>query len=181
MQAGLGHWGALKLAWGYPFSFVSYAAFAVVVPEILGHLVLKQPWPKNLWSDMGYAILVFGVFGVSVDMLYALQATLFGEGQDLATAVKKMLVDQFVFAPPANFVVVALLAWREGGFSAAALRKVLTLDYVVHHYLPVLVAVWCIWVPSVLVIYFLPTALQFPMASLILSFWILIFKFIRKG
>jgi hypothetical protein len=48
-------------------------------------------------------------------------------------------------------------------------------------YLPVLIAMWCVWIPGVLVIYFMPTALQFPVASLVLVFWILIFKFVRKG
>jgi hypothetical protein len=38
-----------------------------------------------------------------------------------------------------------------------------------------------VWIPGVLVIYFMPTALQFPVASLVLVFWILIFKFVRKG
>lgn len=180
VQSGLAHWGTFKQAWGYPFSFVSYAVFAVLVPEILGYAVLKQPLSKTIWTDMGYAMLVFGALGVSVDFLYGVQVTLFGERQDAATVVKKMLVDQFGYAPFANFVVVALLAWREGGFRTRALRNVLTLDYIVRHYLPVLVAVWCIWVPGVLVIYFMPTALQFPVASLILSFWILIFKFMRK-
>jgi hypothetical protein len=181
VQAGLARWGTLKLAWGYPFSFVSYGVFAVLVPEFLGYVVLKRPWPAAFWSGIVYVMLVFGALGVAVDVLYTLQASLFGEGQDFATAVKKMLVDQFVFAPFANFVVVAMLAWGEGGFRAHALRKVLTLDYTVRHYLPVLVALWCIWVPSVMAVYFMPTALQFPMASLILSFWVLIFKFIRKG
>jgi hypothetical protein len=181
VQSGLAHWGAVKLAWGYPFAFVSYAVFAVLVPEILGHVVLKQPWSKTVWADMAYAMLVFGALGISVDMLYSLQVSLFGDGQDAATVVKKMLVDQFLYAPVANFVLVALLAWREGGFGLNALRGILTFRYISRNYLPVLVAVWCIWIPSVLVVYFMPTALQFPMASLILSFWVLIFKFIRKG
>ena len=181
VQSGLAHWGALKLAWGYPFSFLSYGAFAVIVPELLGHLVLKQPWPKNVWADMGYAMLVFGSIGISVDVLYGIQVTLFGEGHDVATLIKKMLVDQFVYSPVSNYVVVLLLAWREGGFRASTLRRITTRDYMTRYYLPVLVAVWCIWVPGVLVIYFMPTALQFPVASLILSFWILIFKFMRKS
>jgi hypothetical protein len=181
VQSGLAQWGAVKLAWGYPFSFLSYAVFAVLVPEVLGHVVLKQVWAKTIWADMAYAMLVFGFFGISVDMLYSLQVSLFGNGQDAATVVKKMLVDQFVYAPFANFVLVALLAWREGGFGLRTLRNILTFRYISRSYLPVLVAVWCIWIPSVLVVYFMPTALQFPMASLILSFWVLIFKFIRKG
>jgi hypothetical protein len=32
-QALLVEWGALKAAWGYPFSFLSYVVLAVLVPE----------------------------------------------------------------------------------------------------------------------------------------------------
>ena len=35
VQSGLAQWGALKQAWGYPGAFVTYAAFAVLVPELL--------------------------------------------------------------------------------------------------------------------------------------------------
>jgi hypothetical protein len=124
---------------------------------------------------------VFGLVGIGVDMLYTFQVQLFGSGSDWATIVKKMLFDQLVWAPLSNYVLVVVLAWREEGFTRSALRRMLSLDYISQRYMPILVAVWCVWVPGVLVIYFMPTALQFPVASLILSFWILIFKLLRKG
>jgi hypothetical protein len=181
VQAGLSQWGATKQAWGYPFSFFSYAAFAVVVPELLSLLFLKQPLPHNAMAALLYAVVVFGCVGISVDVLYAFQVHLFGSGSDWHTIVKKMLFDQFVYAPLSNYVLVVVLAWREDGFTLASLRRMATYDYISRRYMPVLVAVWCVWIPGVLVIYFMPTALQFPVASLVLSFWILIFKFIRKG
>jgi len=92
-----------------------------------------------------------------------------------------MLFDQFVYSPVSNFGIVALFAWREGGFRRSALRQLGTREYFMQQYLPVLIAMWCVWIPGVLVIYFMPTALQFPVASLVLVFWILIFKFVRKG
>jgi hypothetical protein len=181
VQSALAQWAAVKQAWGYPFAFASYAAFAVLVPELLGLLVLRQPWRKGMWADMGYAALVFGSIGITVDMFYVLQVALFGEGHDPATMVKKMLVDQFVYSPMSNFTVLSLLAWRDAGFRARSWRYAVSADFLRNHYLPVLVALWCVWIPGVLVIYFMPTALQFPVASLILSFWVLIFKFMRKG
>ena len=180
VQGALGQWGMLKQTWGYPFSFVTYAFFAVVIPDLLGVLVLRQPLPKNPLATMGFDALVFGTMGVTVDMLYGLQVLMFGDHSDWATIVKKMLFDQFVYSPVSNFVVVALLAWRDSGFNPAVWSRVLTLEYVTRSYLPVLIAIWCVWIPGVLVVYFMPTALQFPVVSLVLSFWILIFKFMRK-
>ena len=181
VQSGLAYWGSVKQAWGYPFAFASYAAFAVLVPEALGQLVLKQPWRKTVWADMGYATLVFGSIGITVDLFYVLQIHLFGEGVDAETIAKKMLVDQFVYSPMTNFVVIALFAWREDGYRARTWKRVVSADFLGRRYLPLLVALWCVWIPGVLVIYCMPTALQFPVASLVLSFWVLIFKFMRKG
>jgi hypothetical protein len=181
VQAGLAQWGAVKQAWGYPFAFASYVVFAVLVPETLSHVVLKQRWTRGTWGYLVYATLIFGCIGIAVDMLYAFQVQLFGEGSDALTIGKKMLFDQFVYSPVSNYLMVVAFAWREGGFSASTLRRLVSADYFSRHYLPVLIAVWCVWIPGVLVIYFMPTALQFPVANIILSFWVLIFKFMRKG
>lgn len=180
VESGLRQWGELKQAWGYPGSFVTYAAFAVLVPELLAWAVLRQPVPRTIAKDMAFAIVVFGLIGMSVQVLYDVQVHLFGSGNDAATIVKKMLFDQFVYSPVSNFVMVAVFIWKDEGFTAASLKRFFTTDFLSQRYLPVIIAVWCVWGPGVLVIYFMPTALQFPVASLILSFWILIFKFMRK-
>lgn len=181
VQRGLEGWGTLKQAGGYPFAFASYVMFAVLVPEALSHWLLKEPWSRKAAFNMAFAALVFGCIGVTVDVFYALQVQLFGEGNDALTIAKKMLLDQFVYSPMTNFAVIAMLAWRDDGFSARTWRRVVSADFLSRSYLPVLVALWCVWIPGVLVIYFMPTALQFPVASIILSFWILIFKFMRRG
>lgn len=181
VQSGLSQWGAVKQAWGYPFSFATYAMFAVLVPELLGIAVLRQRVRSTLLADMAYATLVFGSIGITVDLFYALQVSLFGEGNDGATIAKKMLLDQFVYSPMTNFAVIAMFAWREDGFRASAWQRIFSVDFLSSRYLPVLVALWCVWIPGVVAIYLMPTALQFPVASLILSFWVLIFKFMRKA
>jgi hypothetical protein len=90
-----------------------------------------------------------------------------------------MLLDQFVYSPVTNFAIIAMLAWRDDGFRSRIWLRVVSLDFLRSQYLPVLVALWCVWIPGVMVIYLMPTALQFPVASMILSFWVLIFKFMR--
>jgi len=181
VQSGLAHWATVKQTGGYPFVFLSYAAFAVLLPEVLGYVVLRQPLSKTMWMDMLYATLVFGSIGITVDVFYLLQVSLFGDGNDSATIVKKMLLDQFVYSPSTNLVMLVLFAWREDRFHPGTWKRMLSSDFLSHRYLPLMVASWCVWIPGVLVIYCMPTALQFPVASLILSFWVLIFKFMRKG
>lgn len=179
VATGLAQWGAYKQAGGFLAAFLSYVVFAVLVPEVLSHLVLRQRWTRRAVVDMAYAGLVFGCIGITVDLFYALQVSLFGDANDLQTIVKKMLLDQFVYSPVTNFTVIAMLAWRDDGFRSRSWVRVVSLDFLRSHYLPVLVALWCVWIPGVMVIYLMPTALQFPVASMILSFWILIFKFMR--
>ena len=181
VQQGLAEWGAVKLAWGYPFSFLSYVVFAALVPEALSLLVLRQKPSARPVADFLYGALVFGLVGVWVDFLYTWQVQMFGGGTDWRTMVQKMLFDQFVSSPPFNCIVMMLFAWREGGFTWKAGRALLTWRFLSQRYLPVLVAVWCVWIPGVLVVYCMPTALQFPVGSLIQSFWIMIFKFMRKA
>jgi hypothetical protein len=180
VQSTLEQWGAVKQAWGYPFAFASYAVFAVLVPEFLSRVVLRQPWPPRAGISIAFAVLVFGALGIMVDALYGLQIRLFGAGGDWVTVSKKMLFDQFVVSPFSNFAVVALFAWCDDGFAARTWKRVVSGDYLSHSFLPMMIAVWCVWIPGVLVIYCMPTALQFPVASLVLSFWVLIFKFMRK-
>lgn len=181
VQSGLRQWGEIKQAWGYTGSFVTYATFAVLVPELLAWAVLRQPVPSTIVKDIAFAIVVFGLIGMSVQVLYDVQIGLFGSGNDAATIIKKMLFDQFVYSPVSNFIMVGVFLWKDEGFRTSTLRYFGTLDFWAQRYLPVIIAVWCVWGPGVLVIYFMPTGLQFPVASLILSFWILIFKFMRKA
>jgi hypothetical protein len=42
-------------------------------------------------------------------------------------------------------------------------------------------ALWCFWLPSAFAVYFMPSTLQFPVLSVILRFWMSIFKFIHSA
>ena len=181
VRTGMGQWALLKAQWGLAFAFASYVLFAVLLPETLQHLLLRRLPARAAWAGIGYAALVFGSVGMAVDLFYRYQVIWFGAGNEWSTLLHKTLVDQLVFAPISNFLIMGMFLWRDEGFSGSAWIKLCSVDYLSQRFMPVMVALWSVWIPGIAVVYCLPTPLQFPVVSMILSFWILIFKFIRQG
>jgi len=170
------HVAELKNQTGYVFSFCSYIIAAAVLPEILrmGFFHGGKIHRQNLWNILTGA-LIWGFFGIVVDMFYRLQGVLFGIESTWTVIAAKMLVDQFLFSPlfGAPFAV-GMLAWRDARFRPSALRSILTIDFLLRRVLPVQVAGWFIWIPGVCLIYFMPPLLEVPVAVLIQIFWVLI-------
>lgn len=178
VQDSMAAWVSIKAHGGLAFAFGSFVTFAVLLPEALDQLVLRKKGTGL--AELLYAVVVFGSLGVTVDLFYGLQAVWFGEGSDWATILKKTVVDQFVFAPVTQFIVLALFQWRDNRFEARTWAHVWTAEFWVQQFLPVQIALWCVWIPSIMAVYFMPTTLQFPVMSVILTFWMLIFRFIRR-
>lgn len=172
----LGGVSDLKKAAGYGFAFVSYVVAAALLPEML-RIVFFQRGAirrKNIWNFVTAAPF-WGCLGMTVDLLYHFQTIWFGTGNGLFTILPKVLVDQFGYslflsAP----LTVGYFIWRDAGYEKAAFREILTTDFIWDRVLPVAVASWCIWIPGVSLVYFMPSALQLPTAVLIQVFWILI-------
>jgi len=173
----LGHVADFKQEYGYGFAFFSYVVSAALLPEILRIVFFQQGRLNrtNLWNFFTGAP-VWGCMGILVDFFYRCQAEWFGTGNDWKTIVAKVAVDQFLFSPfIGNPLLVGFFALRDAGFRLAKLRgsfvaKVFTVQ----------VAGRCIWIPGVSLVYFMPSALQFPIAVLIQCFWVLIFTVINK-
>lgn len=175
-RQALDHVAQLKQAWGYTFAAISYVIAAALFPELLRIVFFQQGrarW-KNVSNFLGAAPM-WAVVGVTVDMLYRGQAIWFGAGSDFRTILCKLLVDQFLYSPFFSVpVIVAWLAWRDAGFRPAAARGIFTADFLLDRVFPVMVAGWCIWIPGVSLVYFMPSLLQLPVAVLIQVFWVLI-------
>lgn len=177
----LGKVSALKISIGYPFSFGVYVLFAALMPETL-KIIFFQKWKitiQNLYNLI-FVGLVFGMMGIITDIFYGYQALWFGEANNLRTLTFKTLVDQGLFGPTANYFLVSIFFLRENGIESGILRKILTAQFALVKVMPVVVAGWCVWIPGVIIVYTMPTALQLPVASLILCFWILIFTFVAE-
>ncbi len=175
----LGKVSDLKISVGYPFSFVVYVLSAAVMPEIL-QILFFQKGRANMQNFYNFVFvgLLFGVIGIITDIFYGFQALWFGETGGLQTLLLKAFVDQGLYSPVANFFLVSIFFLRENGIRKEALKNILTTRFALVKVLPVVVAGWCIWIPGVMLVYSMPTALQLPVASLILCFWVLIFTFV---
>lgn len=179
VRSGMAAWAAAKAQSGLVFAFASYVVFAVLLPEALSHYVLRKPVPKR--EELLFSAITFGLVGMAVDLFYTGQARWFGEGHDAATIVKKTLVDQLLFAPFLQCCILIAYLWRDEGSCGRTAARLRSAEFWVQRVLPLQVALWCIWLPSVVAVYFMPSALQFPVVSVILSFWMLIFRFIQKA
>ena len=167
---------------GYLFAFTSYVISAAILPEILRIAFFQEgrATRRNLTNFLT-AAPAWGCMGVVVDWFYRTQIVWFGTGNDWHTILTKMAVDQFVFSPFfSNPVMVAYFFWRDSGFRRSAAATIFHRDFFPQRVVPVMVAGWTIWIPGVCLVYFMPSALQIPVASLIQCFWVLVFTFVNR-
>lgn len=172
----------LKKEASYLFAFVSYILSAAILPELLriGIFQKGRATKQNLSHFLSSAP-AWGAMGVLVDAFYRLQGFWFGTGNDLGTVLTKVAVDQFIFSPfVASAIMIGYFSWRDSGFRRSALRKIFNRDFFPQRVFPVQVAGWCIWIPGVSLVYFMPSELQIPVASLIQAFWVLVFTMLHR-
>jgi hypothetical protein len=180
VPVALAELGAWKTQMGWLYAVVAYVLFAVWVPEALERLQPSSA-ARSTWRDLAFASLLWGAVGTTVDLLYHLQTAWFGAGNDWRTITSKMLVDQFVYSPVMNGLILSAMTWWSGGRRLSVWAPWTERDFWHTRYLPLVVAGWCVWIPGVLVVYFMPTPLQFPLVSMMLSFWVLIFRFMGRS
>ena len=166
----------IKSEAGYWFACVSYILSAAFLPEILRIAFFQGGRPRrhNLYQFVTAAPM-WGLMGIVVDFFYRCQGVWFGTGNDWTNILPKVLVDQFVFSPfLSSPLIVGWLLLRDERFQRSALRKIFSAAFLFDHVLPVQVAGWCVWIPGVALVYFMPPLLQIPVAVLIQCFWVLI-------
>ena len=162
-----------KKHYGFFFSFVIYVFAAGLLPEILRVLCFQR---GKILSENRYRALVlslfWGTFGIIADLLYRCQGIWFGNGAGWGTLLRKLIVDQFIFAPffaaplTATFLLAVNIHFDRRKFLSSALSTA-HLDSIITFQS----ASWLVWIPAVLVIYSLPPLLQIPIAGLISAFW----------
>ena len=182
-RAWLARLAEFKGAGGYAFSLVSGALAGGLLPELLTVAVFQR-WRvrrENL-GGLAFGACYWGVMGMLVDALYRAQALAFGEGVDLATVLKKAAFDQFVFTPFFTIpLTVVVFEWRHAGYRRSGMPRVLSLDFYTRKVLPSAVSGLGFWLPVVLLVYCLPLPLQFPLFTLALTLWVMIFTWISHA
>lgn len=162
----------------YGFIFIVGAAIiaGAIVPEIFLILFFQKGKAnaQNL-RNLAFTIPTWAMDGLLVDGMYRLNAFWFGDVVTVPVLLAKICVDQFgynpFFAAPAE---VLIYEWKNDGFSWRSIRRALTWENYRDQIVPTLIATWGVWMPLMAIIYALPLALQFPLFSIALTFWVLI-------
>ena len=173
--------GAFKWKWAYAFSLGSTIFAAALLPSLVQLLMGTLP-PEGRWRRVGLLSLFWGYRGMEIDLFYQVQGWLFGTGNDAATLIKKVAVDQFVMSP-LWFVPTVLIAmrWVDMGGSWARTRASLTREFWTRTCPTVMVTNWLVWIPTLALVYSLPPALQFPLFAVVMCFFILIITLLARG
>ncbi len=173
--------GAFKIRSSYAFSLASTIFAAAVMPFMVQSVLGTLPMEGRL-KRLGLMMLFWGYRGMEIDLFYRFQTWLFGEGNDAATLVKKVIMDQFIFSP-LWFVptYVVALRWIDLGGSWSQTQASLNREFWLHTCPTVLITNWLVWIPTLALVYSLPAALQFPLFSVVMTFFILIVTLLARG
>lgn len=171
--------GEAKRHGGLIVAFLAGAVAGGFIPEVAKLLSGKLRRLDRKWLiAMLYIAGVYGIIGISVDLLYTGQAELFGHDNRLWTVVKKVLVDMLVFSPFFSIpLATALFTFQRFGYRLGRLRTELRDRFYIRRVMPGLILCWAFWVPILALAYSLPTGVQFPFAMLAESAWSVVFVF----
>lgn len=166
--------GAYKREYGFLFSACSTAMFGGVIPFLVvlltGRLDRAQRWRVFLFYTLFWLWK-----GIEVDAFYRMQAYLFGDAPSIAIITKKTIVDQFIYNPIwAGPTQVWFYLWKDSKFSLSELKRQLARESFLQRTVLVLVSSWVVWIPTVAIVYALPSALQIPLFNLVVCFWSLL-------
>ncbi|MEP6956152.1 MAG: hypothetical protein ABI883_04950 [Chthoniobacterales bacterium] len=171
-----------KRAHGVVFVIGATVLAAAVLPEIFVVALFQRGRvrPENL-RNLLFTAPLWAVDGISVDLLYRGLAGWLGDTASLPVVAAKICVDQFIynvfFAAPYGVIAYQ---WKNSGYSSAVLRGSFSPAYYRDKVVPTLFATWAVWLPLVAMIYALPLALQFPLFSLALTFWVLLLTYMTN-
>ena len=172
--------GEFKVRWSYAFSLASTIFAAVLLPTCVQWMMGTLP-EKGRGIRVLLLSLFWGYRGMEIDLFYRFQGWLFGTGNDARTLATKVAVDQFVMSP-IWFVPTVLIAmrWADMGGSWSRTRASLDRDFWLRTCPTVMVTNWLVWIPTLALVYSLPSPLQFPLFSVVMCFFILIMTLLAR-
>ena len=177
----LGIIGQWKAEGGYLYSGVSTALFGGVFPFVLLYVKDRKQVRGRAASLLVFYILFWFWKGMEVDLMYRVQAWLYGDTNHWLVILKKTATDQLVYCPLwAVPTMMLFYLWKDAGFKFEETRARLRRDSFGQRYLRVLFSNLIVWVPAVAIIYQLPLVLQIPLFNLVLAFWTLILNSVSE-
>ncbi|MFC1568947.1 hypothetical protein ACFL4L_01815 [bacterium] len=166
---------------GYLFSILSTALFGGLIPYLYQIVTGQIRKGAPVIATGIFMIVFYGYRGFEVDLFYQFQARLFGEGLLPYTIIKKIIVDQFIYAPFWAIPMITIgLMFKNCYLSWAALKPALNRRFLTDTMPTVILSTWVIWIPGVAIIYSFPFSLQIPIMNFIVCFYTLMVLKIAK-
>ncbi len=166
---------------GFAFGICSTALFGGVLPFIY---LRSNPEtrPHHGWREGAVLTAFWGYKGLEIELWYRVLAWGVGTGSGAGTIVAKTILDQGIYCPTlAVPLTVVVYQWVATGFSARAVADdFLAPRWYARTVLPTLLANLGVWIPSVAIIYALPTPLQLPLQNLVLLFFTLLLAHLNR-
>ncbi len=158
------HIARYKSSGGLLFAASTTIISGGLLPECLKRGARPSGMPAPPMTELLHQFTMWGILGVIVDRFYAIQAQLFGIGNSPSTLLIKVLFDQFVFTPliVLPFITSWFLLYEKKG-NLKQWFEALTVKDILHRMLPLWATSLCFWPVMLLIIYSLPSALQFPL------------------
>ncbi len=133
------------------------------------------------FRNLAFTIPTWAIDGILVDLMYRSMAAWFGDVVTVPVVLAKICVDQFGYNP---FIAapgeVLVYEWKNTRISWASVRRAFSRNHYRDKIVPTLFATWAVWIPLMAIIYSLPLALQFPLFSLALTFWVLLLTYMTN-
>jgi len=165
--AGWQHQGGIIAA-----ALATAFAGGVISEFSLVYLQNKGHWTLRHVEHMGFKFGMFFIGGAIVYVFYGYQAIWFGEGNSWLVLLKKICVDQFIFSAFwANPYNALMTRWHSLRYSGQKLWHELGWNFITERILPIIITGWMFWIPGVLLIYAMPTALQVPLFIFATAIW----------
>ncbi|MBA3762292.1 MAG: hypothetical protein H0X04_02970 [Chthoniobacterales bacterium] len=171
-----------KKAHGLVFVVSATVLAASVLPEVFLVLFFQKGRARaQNFRNILFTAPLWGLDGIMVDFLYRGLAAMLGDRATLPVVAAKICIDQFgynvFFAAPYG---VLAYQWKNSGFASGELRRNLTWAFYRDKIVSTLFTTWAVWIPLMAIIYSLPLALQFPLFSLALTFWVLLLTYMTN-
>jgi hypothetical protein len=167
---------------GLVFVVIAAAVAGAIVPELFVIVFFQRGrFRRENLRNLTFTIPTWAIDGILVDLMYRLNAHWFGDVTTVWVVSAKILVDQLGYNPFfAAPLEVLVYEWKNDGFSWTSVRRALTWDHYRDKIVPTLLATWAVWGPLMAIIYSLPFALQFPLFSIALTFWVLLLTYMTN-
>lgn len=167
-----------------PLFVAGAAAFAgAILPELARQMLpAERRIDSRRLKDIGFNVLAFGYNGLVTDYFYRLLAVVLGEETSAGNVISKMLIDQFLLTPVYFIPFWALIyGWKGNHFALARTFGELRTNWYRRRVVVLLLPCWAYWIPMTLLVYSLPTPLQFCLFLLAGAAWALVMVFVATG